>query len=107
MGQREPRSQTNFQQIVWVDAFKLKDIPEDFKFYLYVPVVKTEHDDILRPYYFYVQMTTHDDKTIISWEFIIRFVSSRDLQNIRFKRVPFTRKQMLNMKSRYISTQNS
>lgn len=85
-----------FSKLFQFMMFGLRDIPPDFKFFLYIPVVKTAHDS-LRPYDFYVQLTTPDNKTIISWKFVVNFLSSRKLHNVRSKKVPLTRNQMSNV----------
>ena len=54
-----------FSKLFQFMMFGLRDIPPDFKFFFYIPVMKTTHDSV-RLYNFYVQLTTPDNKTIIS-----------------------------------------
>jgi len=85
--------------------FDLGDIPPDFKFYLYIPIVKEQHTSVL-PYKFYVRMTTPDDKTIMSWMFNI-YLDSRKLHNSRFNKTPVKYNEMRNVEHEIKSQQYS
>lgn len=83
--------------------FELEDIPNDFKFYLYIPIVKEQHTSIL-PHKFYVRMTTPDDKTLMSWRFDV-YLDSRKLHNSRFNKTPVKHNEMRNVEHEIKSSQ--
>jgi len=81
-----------FRRLFMMMQFGLPDIPPDFKFYIYIPVVKQDHTSVL-PYKFYVRMTTPNNKTVLSWRFKVN-LDSRRLHNKRFNRIPVKQIEM-------------
>jgi hypothetical protein len=81
-----------FRRLFMMMQFDLSDIPPDFNFYIYIPVVKQDHTSVL-PYKFYVRMTTPNNKTVLSWRFKVN-LDSRRLHNKRFNRIPVKQIEM-------------
>jgi len=59
---------------------KLEDIPDNYKIFLYIPIVQ-EHHPGSRLYTFYVRMSTPQNKTIIIWKFNVN-LSARILHSL-------------------------